>query len=1148
MKKNFLFLCAILFQATIVSGQVEIREELVEKEKKSTVLNSLDIKSILEYQKLQSERASKYAMLTGIPLFRYDAFGNPIQLIGVDEQGTPMFLGVDNAGAAVTTGASILRDGDLKLEGLGIQIGIWDGGGIGHADFSDRIMSSQGAANTPANHVTGTILSSGAGNGSAKGMAPKATGHTFDFGNDLQEMVGLVSTLGNNLVLSNHSYGIITGWRFDNGWTWFGNSTISTQEDFRFGFYSTNAAQWDNLAYASPNYLIVKSAGNERSDTGNNPSIPADCNGGTGYDCISDVSTSKNILTVGAVSKIANYVDASSVGMSTFSSWGPTDDGRIKPDLVAAGVSLFSTSVNNGYTTLSGTSMATPNATGSLALIQELYKKIKGNFMKASALKALAIHTVKEAGGSPGPDYRFGWGLLDVKAAADLIQAEDGKAVAISDYVLENGKSINFKIYPKPNTKVKVTIVWTDLPGVPVPASLDPANIMLVNDLDLRLTDDEGTSVFPWILNPSNPDAAALQGDNIRDNVEKLEFDDPLLRPYTVSVTHKGTLATGVQNFSLILEYTPFVGNGNAYYWIGGSGNWNDPSHWSLQSGGLSANTVPGKDDRVFFDTNSFPDNESEIFLSQSHEIYSFSWLSAKNATITGNGNILSVGTNFFLLNNKLNFGNATKVNLTGEDPVSNTIDLANGEFNKLELNIVSNSLYALKNINICKSLTIQKGNIQFIDTSLELEELTINNTAETSTTLLGTTLTLNDVKTINLNGSNIVWNLTGDVVFKYTKGQSILNLGTTLVPVKVEAANAGITFNQNFTLEELDASQSELFFNSSNATITSLKLKNNAMLSVGSGNTINLPEAIEIQSDANNKITITKHGQAPPAILSIPGRKFHCFDHLLINQVNIIGSAFVNAGANSLLTQSTGWLSKACNDVVYPDFTVDQICVGSLVKIQNLSLGNPSTYQWDFGDENVENLTPANIANPSVVYNTPGTRVISIKAIKNGEETTYNKTIEVLPNTLTKPVVNLVGNNLISSVTSTSYQWYRNFEPLEGEVLRSLNFSGREGGFSVAIGNSNCNIISDAFIIANVEDRISSIALAPNPSEREICFTGADNITIVSITDAIGRTVEGLVELNNSCYSVNHLPSGVYIVKIKEGKQQKEFRFVKSN
>ncbi len=145
----------------------------------------------------------------------------------------------------------------------------------------------------------------------------------------------------------------------------------------------------------------------------------------------------KILITVGAVNKVPSYSGPESVQMSGFSSWGPTDDGRIKPDLVAAGVNLFSLSAANdsSYTTLSGTSMASPNVTGSLLLLQELYKNLhSGNFMRSSTLKALAIHTAKETGIYPGPDYSYGWGLLDDQAAAKLLLNQNDLDVVVKEY------------------------------------------------------------------------------------------------------------------------------------------------------------------------------------------------------------------------------------------------------------------------------------------------------------------------------------------------------------------------------------------------------------------------------------------------------------------------------------------------------------------------------------------------------------------------------------------------------------------------------------------------------------------------------------------------------------------------------------------
>jgi subtilisin family serine protease len=120
------------------------------------------------------------------------------------------------------------------------------------------------------------------------------------------------------------------------------------------------------------------------------------------YDILPTTSTAKNILTVGAVNALdAAPTKSSDIKISDFSSWGPTDDGRIKPDIVGVGVNVFSTSTGSttSYATLSGTSMSSPQVAGSLFLLQELYaKQNDGQFMRSATLRGLAIHTAEDAG------------------------------------------------------------------------------------------------------------------------------------------------------------------------------------------------------------------------------------------------------------------------------------------------------------------------------------------------------------------------------------------------------------------------------------------------------------------------------------------------------------------------------------------------------------------------------------------------------------------------------------------------------------------------------------------------------------------------------------------------------------------------------
>ncbi|HEY0354716.1 MAG TPA: S8 family serine peptidase, partial [Flavisolibacter sp.] len=357
-------------------------------------------------------------------------------------------------------------------------------------------------------------------------------------------------------------------------WEFYGRSTDN--EDYKFGYYDSKAQLLDSIAFLAPYYLIVKSSGNNRSENGpavgqpywryNSSGVmasagqrPSGMSSNDGYDIISTYGNAKNILTVGAVSGLAyGYNKTEDVLMSSFSSFGPTDDGRIKPDVVADGVDVLSpvATTNSSYSAFSGTSMASPNTTGSLLLLQQYYSQLHaGSFMRSATLKGLTIHTADEAGDTPGPDYKFGWGLVNVGKAAEVIRSNNTGTHQIHENVLNNGGNFSTTVIASGNGPLTVTIAWTD-----PKASVETSNVLnnpakkLVNDLDVRITRG-ATTYRPWILNPSVPAAAATTGDNLLDNVERINIYDAVPgESYTITVTHKGSLERGTQAYSMIVS------------------------------------------------------------------------------------------------------------------------------------------------------------------------------------------------------------------------------------------------------------------------------------------------------------------------------------------------------------------------------------------------------------------------------------------------------------------------------------------------------------------------------------------------------------------------------------------------------------------
>ena len=427
----------------------------------------------------------------------------------------------------------------MSLTGSGIIAGVWDGGKVRetHQELgTSKIIFGDGATSFSAHstHVTGTIC--------AKGFVPRARGfaygaqaNTYFWDNDVSEMASFGS---NGFLVSNHSYGYGI------------NDTFPTA---RFGYYDQTSSDFDKIAEVFPYYQIVVAAGNSRNST--NPQVSAK----GGFDMLTGSAVSKNILVVAAVNAVTNYTGPSSVVMSSFSNYGPTDDGRIKPDISAKGVNVYSCNflTDQTYETLSGTSMAAPAITGLIVLLQQHYKNSNNVYMKSATVRGLLCHSADEAGSSNGPDYEYGWGLANGKAAAKLISG-NGSSSLVVETTLTNKIAYSKQITLSAARPLSVSIAWTDPVGfgaVVTPITADNRTPKLVNNLDLKIIDNTGKIYYPWKLDPTalfNP--ATQNSENEVDNIEKVYIQNAPAGTYTIQVTNKGDLAGGAQEFSIIAE------------------------------------------------------------------------------------------------------------------------------------------------------------------------------------------------------------------------------------------------------------------------------------------------------------------------------------------------------------------------------------------------------------------------------------------------------------------------------------------------------------------------------------------------------------------------------------------------------------------
>lgn len=468
--------------------------------------------------------------------------------------GKPIYYTTFNVDAAKSTRTDHLNSGGslgLNLMGQGMTAHVWDGGlaRASHQEYdgaggNNRFSVGDGttALHYHAAHVTGTIISSGV-QANAKGMAPHSKAVGYDWNNDKTEATAAAA---NGMLVSNHSYGFATRNQF---------GQVQLPQHY-FGGYITESRDWDEILFNAPNYLMVVAAGNDGNDNtaNNNPT------GGSGFDKLTGHSTSKNNLVV-ANAQDAN-IDANgnlvSVAINSSSSEGPTDDFRIKPDITGNGTGVYSTyeSSNTAYNSITGTSMASPNVSGTLLLLQQHNNNVHGAYMKAATLKGLALHTADDAGAS-GPDAVFGWGLLNAKKAAQAI-TQKGNQAKIEELTLTSGQTYTITVDSDGTNPLLASISWTDRPGT-ANTTVNSTTPVLVNDLDLRVSKG-GTSYLPYELTGATTNA---KRDNNVDPYERVDVSGAS-GTYTITVTHKGSLTGGSQNYSLIvtgITGTPVVCN-----------------------------------------------------------------------------------------------------------------------------------------------------------------------------------------------------------------------------------------------------------------------------------------------------------------------------------------------------------------------------------------------------------------------------------------------------------------------------------------------------------------------------------------------------------------------------------------------------------
>lgn len=449
----------------------------------------------------------------------------------------------NNSSNRARVGANTVQAPPYSLSGSGVSVLVYDGGKVRatHQDLTPRVTigaTDTSSTSDHSTHVAGTVGGTGAASaGNNRGMAPAVAiisygfeqpgglqpGFLYTDPGDLEaDYTAAINTYGADI--SNNSIGTNTA---PNGYP------CSWEGDYGFTDTIIDDIVRGGVSGGVP-FRIVWANGNERQGS-------ARC--GSTYNTTAPPACAKNHITVGAL----NSNDDS---MTSFSSWGPADDGRMKPDISAPGcevgsdngVTSCSSSSDTAYSVKCGTSMASPTVCGMSALLLEDYRaQFPGNpDFRNSTLKILLAHTAVDLG-NPGPDMQFGYGSVRIQPAVDFMRTGN----FLENEVSQGGTFSVLVVVNPGDPQLKVTLAWDDPPGTP---NVSPA---LVNDLDLVVFDPNNDRKYPWTHVTGNPGAPAVQtAEDHINNIEQVVVNAPAPGAYRVEV--RGTnVPTGPQPFSL---------------------------------------------------------------------------------------------------------------------------------------------------------------------------------------------------------------------------------------------------------------------------------------------------------------------------------------------------------------------------------------------------------------------------------------------------------------------------------------------------------------------------------------------------------------------------------------------------------------------
>ncbi|MCZ8216915.1 MAG: PKD domain-containing protein, partial [Cyclobacteriaceae bacterium] len=468
-------------------------------------------------------------------------------------------------------------------------------------------------------------------------------------------------------------------------------------------------------------------------------------------------------------------------------------------------------------------------------------------------------------------------------------------------------------------------------------------------------------------------------------------------------------------------------------------------------------------------------------------------------AKIDLNGNQIILAGGMVLSNSFLSVENGT-IKMMGDLNPENNLSFSGNQLQGISFDFEGEGQWKVRGSATIQKIEISNGVLDLENQEMTIAELVIKDDFQGSINMKGAKI--KELEYLQVTSDKIITSAVTS--FEMGSNGMIDANGFSMLGKIITLQESNVEIHGNAVFANLALSGTVTL--TGNSSISNLELTAGTTLILASGSTQRLTENIAIAATANQRVMIKSEGTSKSSLNFVKYKKL-CFDYIDIQNVDVLGLAVVNAGINSLLTNAVGWSNSRCEEVLFPNFSAESLCAGSLVSFENLSQGNIDRFEWNFNSA----LTPFTInddAGGRHVFSDPGAYSVTLTVSNSNQTRSHTQIVDVLSNSLDNNSI-IHSNGRLSSVKAAEeYRWFKDGVEIPGEVGRSYTYSGSPGVYFVLTVAEVCNRISSPYVVLSVlnnEKEIDTFDVFPNPVDDKLTIriNGlANDKTIIRLTD----------------------------------------------